>query len=362
MVSAPLTLLHCARYRLGQFGTGFLSDPDEVKAKMAAAALKYASFQHLVQPGAMASLAQALDGKPFPQELGPLGIAKCGMVEATSYDQGAASYTVDLQRASVLTSNTNLAALQRLGFDSCGKTGTVAPLPPGWTDSPEAAVSFCWAYPMGGIREPSAEVSREMGLVCLEITQSPELRFAFSGGFLLFDAAGAVVAVQSLTFDLGFGEDLVFEEPRPFRTEAVPPLVEAGRMRPVNLPELTRFGAKSFCWLMPGELLPVVGGGEPWCASASGGFVYVMDGSVASWSDTVEDTTLLFKLVPHVRAAPEAGATEAALLEDEAYVHSHVNAMEQALSDAVQAMVVAKPSDPLAFLGQHLLDASGKAR
>lgn len=287
---------------LGTFGSGFLNDPKDVHAKAAKAELKYASFGQLIPSGALASLVHTFDGKTFPEELGPLGIANADLVQAVTYNEAKASYTIDLQ------TRPKLDALGRLGFNNRGVTGPVAPLPPDWTDAPPSAVSFCWAYPMKGIAPPSADarkkdrfldkLAHEVSLVCLEISHSHDLRFAMYGGFFLLNKAGKIVAVQALTFDYRtYGEDLIFEPPEPFRSEYVPTLEAAGRMRPVTLPDLKRHGAVSFCWLMLGETIHD-DRGYSWCPSKTGCFVFT----------TKSDGPLLFRRTPHAKSAPTASA------------------------------------------------------
>ena len=327
---------------VGVFGTGFLSDPADVKAKLATAGVAYTSFQHLLSPGDMAALHSTYDGKGFPEELGPLGIANTGLYSGTTYDPAAATYTVDLHQSS------NLSALMGIGFDNHGKCSPPAVLPSTWTDTPPGAVSFCWAYPMVGVGpEPSSETTQAMGMICLEVSHAPDTRFALYGGYILLDAGGAVVAVQAITLDPAHGEDLCFEPPRSFRQEYVQPLVDASRFGPVTLPELRRHGALEFCWLMPGETLKDESGTQTWVPSGTGGFVYIM-------SRDGDNETLFFNRKPP--KLPEGTKADDA----SAYMTARAESVEDALTQAVQALIEAEAADPIDFLGKYLLASKAK--
>lgn len=140
-------------------------------------------------------------------------------------------------------------------------------------------------------------------MVCLQMTHSPDLRFATYGGFLLFDAAGTVVAAQAITFEIS-GDHLNFEPPAPFREEFVASLQEAGRLQQVRRPELKRHGAKQYCWIMPGEQL-VSAAGKKWTPCESGAFVYTLEAE-SRLSELGGPASLIFKLVPHVTMAQRA--------------------------------------------------------
>ena len=77
---------------------------------------------------------------------------------------------------------------------------------------------------------------------------------------------GTVIAAQTFTFELE-GDCLMFAPPMPFPSQYVAGLVESGRMQPVKRPELTRRGAKQYCWLMPSEILRA--DGKEWRPSES---------------------------------------------------------------------------------------------
>eukprot|EP00966_Prymnesium_polylepis_P242912 5617771-Prymnesium_polylepis.1 len=44
---------------------------------------------------------------------------------------------------------------------------------------------------MTGISKPTKQVAGDMGMILMELSHNPDLRFAMYGGFILFDATGA---------------------------------------------------------------------------------------------------------------------------------------------------------------------------
>ena len=74
-------------------------------------------------------------------------------------DVAKASYTVEQKG--------DFRDLARLGFACSGKCSPVAPLPPRWPASPDAATKMCWAYPMAGM----AELSYNSRLAFLKLEQ-----------------------------------------------------------------------------------------------------------------------------------------------------------------------------------------------
>ena len=107
-------------------------------------------------------------------------------------------------------------------------------------------------------------------LAFLAVNTSPELRLAVYGGFLLFDAAGRVVAVQEGSTPNG--DDVSFEAPRPWRTEFSAQLEP--RLRHVTTPFIRRGGASRVCFVLPGEELAY--GPELWTPSVTGAFMFQM--------------------------------------------------------------------------------------
>ena len=248
---------------VGAHGSGFLSDPQQVLAKLRDGGVHLSSFTNLLPKLApltsMAAVVKAALPPAFPASLGPFGLARACKLKI-AHDVAKASYTVEQKG--------DFRDLARLGFACSGKCSPVAPLPPRWPASPDAASKMCWAYPMAGM----SDLSHHSRLAFLKLTASPDLRFAAYGGFLLLDDAGAVVAVQTV----GGGADLAFGTPQAWRPEFTEQGEGAGRFQPVTLPSLLRDGATHFCWLNAGEELKAAG--ASWVPAKGGAFLYKMKG------------------------------------------------------------------------------------
>lgn len=111
---------------------------------------------------------------------------------------------------------------------------------------PHHATSFAFIYPSSAL---TAALSTRTNL-------SKDL-WAFVlllGGFAYFDSAGALLAVNAITFspsDTG----LVLIGPSATVPGALEAMKEEGRMQPVTLPELTQVGIGHFGWVHPCEQL-----------------------------------------------------------------------------------------------------------
>ena len=69
---------------------------------------------------------------------------------------------------------------------------------------------------------------------------------------------------------------LRFAPPQPWRKGYAHSLVEARRFQPVTSTFLREQGARYYCWILAGEILPpLAGAGEPWAPCEHGGFVYL---------------------------------------------------------------------------------------
>jgi len=352
---------------VGTHGSGFLSDPNEVRKKISDAGVKLASYQSLVPHGTMVTIAHlgqsSATSATFPQALGPLGLEALPKKIDVKVVDGGAKYQFDMG------SSSRLAALAHSGVDGTGFMSPRSAIPQNWEEAPPAATSMCWAYPMYGLSH--ALVSQTD---FLEMSCSPELRFVAYGGYLLFDGSGAVVLAQSLTFDLvQYGEDLLFERASDYLQQYIEPLRSANRMQKVTLPALWRLGAREFCWISPGEVLSVAG--DEWVPSSTGGFVYVM---------AAEAAPLLFKVKlnspdsarrrgtvrpasskqrresskqspgqqPNGKAAAESSA-------EREYVESHKDQLEEAITKGVRDAIGARATNPIAHVGRYLSGVAG---
>ena len=250
---------------LGAFGGGFLSDPQEVKAKCVGAGVRFASVEGVTGTPPLAARAGA---NPFPGALGPLPLAFTTKLSLAVKD---GVYTV--------SAGLNAALVAALGGEAKGPCSPPAPLPPTWPGAPAEASRFCWAYPLEGV----AKLGVQWQLAFLDVSASPSMQLAAYGGFLLLDDAGAVVATQAIAGSED-GFQIAFAPPRPWRDDFTGPLREASRLQPVTLPNLKARRR---------ELLLDPPGREPLLRprevppAADGAFLYLMQGGGAIWFPVV---------------------------------------------------------------------------
>ena len=295
---------------VGGFGTGFLSEPAEVKRKLREAGVQLASYKDLI--GAPAPLekslsirsalratitaakeqADAAKADAFPHKLGPISLVHAPLEISLSRSppasrkQPSGSHPDAAAAARTYTARLKGGVPLSTRVPGCadgGNCSPTAPIPPGWPDCPPSATHLCWAYPIDGV----AALQASAQLAFLAVSASPEFHFALYGGFLLLDAEGSVVAVKAVQVG-GSSALLEFEGPRKWRPEFLPPLRAAGRLQPVTLPPLLAAGAEAFCWINPHETL--TSGPESWSPSGRGAFVYAMRGG--------EDAAIYFPVTP----------------------------------------------------------------
>ena len=85
-----------------------------------------------------------------------------------------------------------------------GRCSPIAPLPAGWPGAPEKAVALCWAHPMEHFHETlRRDHTTKWQLAFLSLSAYGPLQFALYGGWLLLDAHGAVICVQSISIESG---------------------------------------------------------------------------------------------------------------------------------------------------------------
>jgi len=266
-------VLDCARAAhiagIGPHGTGFLTAPSEVLAKLKAAGVRIATSvsvcgDALLESDLWGHPKVSMGSSAFPASLGPLGLESCDDL-TLSVNTKTHQYTLELSGA--------LEMLGHTGYDfaNTGRCSPLAPLPAGWPCAPSTARSLCWAYPLEGM----AELSRhpDTALAFLSLTVGAELRFTAYGGFLLIDEDNATVAIQ--TIGAPMSGELRFDSAE--RLGAAMVTSWKSRMQSVTLPSLLRAGAQQFCWLVPGEShLGGGAGGGTALKVAHGAFAYQM--------------------------------------------------------------------------------------
>ena len=174
---------------VGTYGSGFVSNPAEVRAKILRCGCSLASYRDLVAPGTLATVThlrrESSDGG-FPRHLGPLHLVLTPMrVTAKEEGAGSCSYTIEFSGQSPLAGT---------GLGNSGRCSPRSALPEAWPDAPAAAASLCWAYPIHGIREFGRDPSRS-GWSFLEISTNTELRFVTYGALRCGGAWHVVVVV-----------------------------------------------------------------------------------------------------------------------------------------------------------------------
>jgi len=293
---------------LGKFGSGFLSDPDEIKTKMAANGVRLTSASALM-PGFKE--VPVLNEKEkirqsFPSQLGPFSLVAANKI----------SLTLDRQQMHYKASSPKdlIKALEQQGITAEGAISQPCSITLGSENRkaigiPQGATKFCWAYPVqqGRFQEYAREYLA---------TTSPSAGFLTYGGFLYLDDKGKVLKVMAMAV----GSGLSFAGPEPWRPQYTEALQE--RWQPVTLPFLQRKGAEMFAWFNPGEVLHS-SVGEPWCIAEHGAFAYLMH------KDGDEQKGLVFPVVDFAKGTPSCNGRIAT--NDEA-----TQMVLQALRDAVK--------------------------
>jgi hypothetical protein len=143
---------------VGQFGSGFLTDPKQIKETMSKLAVGMVKAADLLPPGTLVSInAPAVGSRGatteaalrFPQTLGQLGLGHAPRLQITvvAENHRAGTYSVKLR-----------GALQYLENFKNGGVGIVSPRVPiakeatHFGKDAKEATHFCWAYPMRGGR------------------------------------------------------------------------------------------------------------------------------------------------------------------------------------------------------------------
>ncbi|KAL1518956.1 hypothetical protein AB1Y20_003226 [Prymnesium parvum] len=247
---------------VGQFGSGFLSDPSEVLAQMSDAGVLTTSFESITGARPPAVVQTASGHIPtinaFPASLAPIGLAPVHLFVQVSF--GALNaYSV----------SSNL--IKKWGLSGMGRCSPKSHVPSNWWGAPNGAKYLSFASPVDGI----SQLRTLERLAFLSVSHSAERRFVAFGGFIFFDANDDIIGVQAV----GTGEQLTFKPARPWRNEFTSGLLQADRFQPVTLQHLSKGGATQFCWLLPGEEFSSATG-EKWIPCAHGGFLYLMAGEM----------------------------------------------------------------------------------
>merc|ERR1719330_324144 len=246
---------------VGQFGTGFLSNPGEFLDKLGKAGVKV-TFTVNVMGGAglVSEPNKKAAAANFPNELSPLAfqdVEMRGKKQVPMALKGEGQYEVSMVG--------DLTELKSLGWDNTGKCSPKAPVPVGWPGAPAEAKTLCWAYPIADSPQPKQSANNMFGF--LSLSKSSELCFALRGGFLLLSETGEVLKAQLVV--PGAGHSLTFGEGAPLSQEAEEQLKES-RMQVVTLPHLRKAGATHFCWVNPEETFGA------FRAPALGAFAYLL--------------------------------------------------------------------------------------
>lgn len=255
---------------VGSYGTGFLSDPQQIKAKLGKAEVRCTSVERVTGASPLGFIPHT---GGFPASLGPLGIIAAESKKINlSVNTGQRSYKIH--------GGLEGSMLASLG-DVAGTCSPRAPMPANWPGAPFFATALCWAYPLPGVSD--LQETGKYGF--LAVTASPALQVAAYGGFLLLDRNDKVVGVQAISPVESPSSALHFGDPRPWRDEFTEGLKAQGRFQPVTLPSLRTRGATHFCWVSPGETF--TSGPEEWSPSKDGAFLYLLADGRQLWFPTM---------------------------------------------------------------------------
>ena len=170
---------------VGQFGSGFLTEPKEVMRKLRDGRVKVVSVESLtgVAPSMDVEVAPL-----FPASLGPLPLNFETKVDIR----------LEKDRYHVHGESFFAGMLDRMAggvhdmVEPEGVISPIVPLPDDWPGAPDEAVSFCWGYPMDQYRVELLKMRRSAQLMFLALSTSAKLQFCAYGGYLLLDARGKV--------------------------------------------------------------------------------------------------------------------------------------------------------------------------
>ncbi|CAJ1418600.1 unnamed protein product [Effrenium voratum] len=254
---------------MGQFGTGFLSDPAAIKQKLKDHDVKVVPTAALL-PGFTPSnpvCEKAALKHSFPKHLGPFALVKTKRLalwidrEKRTYKATAPFDEIRQLEANGLSPSGEIAAPAPITLKDDVKRSLGIP--------PEAK-EFCWAYPVDAGRWS------DQALAYFSIS-TPSCAFFAYGGYIYFDKRGRVVAMCAISL----GKGLEFEEGQAWDSRFNVYLEK--RWVRVTVPYILDKGARFFCWINGGEVLQPpckdVLGGEPWQAPPNGCFVYLFSES-----------------------------------------------------------------------------------
>lgn len=128
---------------------------------------------------------------------------------------------------------------------------------------PPEATWIAWSYPA---------VTERGCMIKSEDTRQADVAFLLYGGFVYFDNSFVMREVRAASPCQDGG--LVFGAPHWWLPEWTKEICEE-RFQPATLPALVAAGARYFCWLSPGELLPRAPGQGAGPHCPHGGFVYL---------------------------------------------------------------------------------------
>eukprot|EP00443_Scrippsiella_acuminata_P113355 CAMPEP_0115760420 /NCGR_PEP_ID=MMETSP0272-20121206/99985_1 /TAXON_ID=71861 /ORGANISM="Scrippsiella trochoidea, Strain CCMP3099" /LENGTH=429 /DNA_ID=CAMNT_0003206075 /DNA_START=84 /DNA_END=1374 /DNA_ORIENTATION=+ len=235
-----------------------------------------------------------VDRHRFPQRLGPFSMVH---VPLTARDFDLPEMTEELRRNGFYW-DMPARVLEGHGLSSRTQhiTGQVSPTYPVTIDPalreeacvPKAARDFVWSYPVAhweGVETDAYSLERwEEGLEGGAAVKS----FFSVGGYVYFDADGAVVGVTTVgRLQEGERGGLHFAEPRRWLPEWTAALVEQGRFQRITMKAFQEAGARMYLWLRPHEVLEAADG-NPLPSQPEvphGGFVYLFHEDVLSTDD-----------------------------------------------------------------------------
>ena len=178
---------------LGLYGSGFLSDPKEVVGKIRDAGVSLVSVEGVTGTHPYAYVEAQSN---FPNSLGPFAINTTPEMSVTlEHTETHITYRV----------TDGLRVTDVLPIDAQhGRCSPIAPLPAGWPGAPDTAVALCWAHPMEHFHAAlRRDHTTKWQLAFLSLSASGPLQFALYGGWLLLDARGEVICVQSISIESG---------------------------------------------------------------------------------------------------------------------------------------------------------------
>lgn len=230
---------------VGRVGSGFLEDPGAIYKQIDGTGVKFKSamtlLPMLVPSNPISATRQDLE--IFPETLGPFPLVSAPQV----------SITVDSEKMRYIAHGPDdiLSIYQSHGVECVGKTSPACDVGLNADGRrqfgiPDEAVTFCWVYPF------SAGEFTESARGYLSLSR-PSAAFFFFGGFAYCNNAGEVVAAKAVTVG---NRGLHFDSPHHWCAPMTPCM--KNRWQPVTFPFAKSAGARFFCFLAPGELLPAV--------------------------------------------------------------------------------------------------------